>query len=249
MLSCLNKKITKNKTKHLLVENKLNKFKTFDFGLFIGKSHFEEDGTQNYVVFQSMYKYFKVITNTDYISLWKSKRLSAESIKPPTTSDINLTPTLSYYETKIRVTFTGNFLKQPKISYTHGKVVSIYIFYELCASSSIINYPTLKNCLFGAVTLTKNADIDRYGYSGYGIGSDRRTVFSFSSDGFGQNVLMFGADMSLSAHIDNEKKDILVLGIGPTQGLEHTPTAEKLCSVNFTVTKKNLLKLFLQWSK
>ena len=42
-----------------------------------------------------------------------------------------------------------------------------------------------------------------------------------------QNVLIFGADMSFSVHIDNKKKDILVLGIGPIQGLEHTLTAEK----------------------
>ena len=44
--------------------------------------------------------------------------------------------------------------------------------------------------------------------------------------------------MSFSAHIDNKKKDILVLGIGPTQGLEHTLTAERMYSINFTVTKK-----------
>ena len=57
-LSGLNRKITQNKTKHLLVGNKLNKLKTFDSGYFIGKSHFEEDGTQNYLVFQPMSIYF-----------------------------------------------------------------------------------------------------------------------------------------------------------------------------------------------
>ena len=158
-LSSLNRKITSNKTKHLLVENELNKLKTFDSSYFIGKSHFEEDGTQNYLVFQQLKKYFKVITNTDYVSSWKSKGLSAESIKPPTTSDNSLTPALSYYGTKTRVKFTGSCLKQPKISYTHGKVVNIYIVYELGASSSHNNDPVLKNCLFGAVTLTKNADM------------------------------------------------------------------------------------------
>ena len=70
MLSCLNRKITQNKTKHLLVENKLNKLKTFDSSYFIGKSHVEEDRTQNYLAFQSINKYFKVITNTEYISSW-----------------------------------------------------------------------------------------------------------------------------------------------------------------------------------
>ena len=70
-----------------------------------------------------------MITNTDYVSLWKSKGVSAESIKPPITSDNSLTPALNYYGTKTRVKFTGSCLKQPKISYTHGKVVNIYIVY------------------------------------------------------------------------------------------------------------------------
>ena len=76
--------------------------------------------------------------------------------------------------------------------------------------------------------MTKNADIDKYEYSGYGIGLDRRSSFSFPGDGFGQNVLIFGADMSSSLHIDNKKKDILILGKGPTEGLEHTLTAKKM---------------------
>ena len=162
-LSSLNKKVTQNKTKHLLVENELSKLKTFDSSYFIGKSHFEEDGTQKYLVFQPLDKYFKVITNTDYIWLWKSKGLSAESINPPTTSDNSLTPALSYYGTKPRVKFTGSCLKQSKISYTHGKVVNIYIVYELGASSSHVNDPTLQNCLFGAVTLTKMQTLTNMG--------------------------------------------------------------------------------------
>ena len=113
--------------------------------MILGKSHFEEDGTQNYLVFQPLNKYLKVITNADYVSSWKSKGLSAESIKPSTTSDKSLTPALSYYGTKTRVKFTGSCLKQPKISYTHGKVVNIYSVYELGASSSHVNDPTLKN--------------------------------------------------------------------------------------------------------
>ena len=84
------------------------------------------------------------------------------------------------------------------------------------ASTSHNIDPTLKNCLFGAVNLTKNADIDKYKYSGYEIGFDRRSNFSFPSGGFGQNILIFGADMSSSTHIDNKKKDILVLGKGPS---------------------------------
>ena len=63
--------------------------------------------------------------------------------------------------------------------------------------------------------MTKNANIDKYGYSGFGIRFDRRSSFSFPGGGFGQNVLIFGVDMSSSTHIDNKKKDILVLGKGP----------------------------------
>ena len=93
----------------------MNKLKTFDSGYFIGKSHFGKDGTQNYLVFQPMYRYLKMITNTDYISWWKSKGLSNESIKPLTTSDNTLNPVLNYYGTKIQVKFTGSCLKQSKI--------------------------------------------------------------------------------------------------------------------------------------
>ena len=92
--------------------------------------------------------------------------------------------------------------------------------------------------MFGAVTLTENADINKYGYSGYGIGFDRKSSFSFPGGGIGQNVIIFGADMSSSAYINNKKKNILVIGTGPTQGLEHTLTTEKMYSINFTMTIK-----------
>ena len=60
--------------------------------------------------------------------------------------------------------------------------------------------------------MTKNADIDKYQYSGYGIGFDRKTTFSFPGGVFGQNVIIFGVDMSSYAHLDNKKKNILILG-------------------------------------
>ena len=157
-LSSLNTKITANKSKNLLVENELNKLKVLDSSYLIGKSHFEEDSTKNYLLFQPLNKHFNylaVIANTDHVSLWKSKGLSAETINPPTTSDDSLNTALSYYGSKTRVKFTGSCLKQPTISYTHGKVVNIYIVYKLGASSSHNNDPTLKNCLTGAATLTK----------------------------------------------------------------------------------------------
>ena len=82
-------------------------------------------------------------------------------------------------------------------------------------------------------------DIDKYRYSGYGIGFDRRGIFSSPGGGFGQNVIIFVADMNSSIHIDNKGKDMLILGFGPTQRLgEHSLTAEEMYSIKFTVTKK-----------
>ena len=80
-------------------------------------------------------------------------------------------------------------------------------------------------------------------YSGYGIGFNRRSSFSFFGGGFGQNVLIFGADMGSSAHIDNKKKDILVLGIGPIQGLEHTLTAEKCTPLILLWQKRSFVQV------
>ena len=116
-----------------------------------------------------------------------------------------------------------------KITFNHKKAVITYIVYEISKNFNISNYLTLENCLFGAVTLTKNADIDKYKYS---------ASFSFPDTGFGRNVIIFGVDLSSSTKIDNWKKDILILGKGPTQGLEHTLSAEKMYSINFTVHNK-----------
>ena len=143
-----------------------------------------------------------------------------ERINSMTVSKYSVTPFLDYYGTKTRVEFSGSCLKQDKIMYTHGKLVNIYIVYEVSKSINISYHPTLENCLFGAVSLTKNADIDKYGYSGYGTGFHRHGSFSFPDTGLGRNIIIFGVDMSSSTKIDNRKKYILILGKGPTQGLE-----------------------------
>ena len=75
-LISLNQKINSNKTKHLPVEKKLKKLQTFDSVYFREKTYIEEDGTQNYLVFQLMYRYFQRVVNSYYILEWKFKRLS-----------------------------------------------------------------------------------------------------------------------------------------------------------------------------
>ena len=67
-LSSLNRKITANNSKNILVKNELKKLKKIDSSYFIGKSHFEENGRQNYLIFQPINRYFKMITNAYYVS-------------------------------------------------------------------------------------------------------------------------------------------------------------------------------------
>ena len=91
-ISSLDSKIAANKTKNESIENELRKLKTLYLSYFIGKSYFEEDGTQNYLAFQLINRYLKIITDTRYISSWQSKGLSDKTIKPPATSDDCLNP-------------------------------------------------------------------------------------------------------------------------------------------------------------
>ena len=149
-----------------------------------------------------MYRYFKIIAgvgNGSHIDYWESKGLSDEVINSIKMSNYSVIPCLDYYGTKIKVKFNGICLKQDKITYTHGKIVNIYIVYEISKNYNISSYSALESCLFGAVSLTKNADIDKYKYSGYGIGFDRHGFFSHHSGGTGKNVIIFRVNMSSSA--------------------------------------------------
>ena len=98
------------------------------------------------------------------------------------------------------------------------------------------------NCLFGSVKLTKNADLDKYKYSSYGIGFDSRSEILFTDGSFGKNVTIFGTDISSSVYIDNKNKDILILGEKPTQGLDDTTlTAEGKYPIIFTQSGKRFV--------
>ena len=101
---------------------------------------------------------------------------------------------------------------------------------------------TLNNCLFGSVKLTKNADPDKYKYSGCSIGFDSRSEFLFKDGNMGKNVIISGADMSSSVHIDNKNKDVLIFGEGQTQGLDDTTlTAEAIYPINFSQPNKRFV--------
>ena len=149
--------------------------------------------------------------------------MSNEVIKPIAMPSNRLNPELISVGTETRVYFKGSCLKQDKITYTYGKIVKIYIVYKLISNYNNFDF-TLENCLFGAIKLTENADIDKYKYSEYGIGFDERRTLLFPGGGFGQNAIFFGADTSSSVHANNKTKNILVL----SEGLDDTTlTAEK----------------------
>ena len=94
-----------------------------------------------------------------------------------------LNPHIDHYDmSKTRIKFDGSFLNRFPPTILHGNIVNIYIVYEIRSDYKDINYPTLEKCLFGSVKLTKNADIDKYGYTGYGIGFDRETSFSLGNE-------------------------------------------------------------------
>ena len=196
-----------------------------------------------------MYWYFKRVIGVGsgkYIYFWKFKRLSDENITTPTTRYYSLNPQLSYFGSKTREEFNGSWLKQDKITYDNGKVVNIYIVYEISGNLNVSSYSTLENWLF--VSLTTDADIDRYKYFGYGIGFDRHGYFSHPRGETGRNAVIFGVDMSSSRKIDSKKKDILIVGflildiliLNSLQGLEHTLSAEKNYSINFTENNNKL---------
>ena len=108
------------------------------------------------------------------------------------------------------------------MSFLHKNVVNFYTPYKLDAwSKDTYTDFVLGSCLFGAVKITKNADPDKYRCSGYSIGFDARSHFYWSHFSKGKKIKIFDGDMSSSIYIDNKNKNILLLGEGPTQGLDN----------------------------
>ena len=85
--------------------------------------------------------------------------------------------------------FDESFLRQDNVTYNCGPIVNIYIVYRLTSDTKDSSI-TLQNCLFGAVKVTKNLDIDKYKYSGYGIGFDSKGSFTHPSEEDGRNVII-----------------------------------------------------------
>ena len=98
------------------------------------------------------------------------------------------------------------------------KVINRYISYIPGRQlETLSTYFTLVSCLLGSLKLTKNADSDKYKYTGYHIGFDSRLEFFIQMKTMEKNGIVFGADMGLSVHVDIKGKDILILGEGNTR--------------------------------
>ena len=144
------------------------------------------------------------------------------------------------------VKFNGSCLiKQNKFTF-NKKILNIYIVYDL--DSNLNNFdPILEKCLFGSIKITKNSDIDKYKFSGYGLGFFSKGVFSHPTGSFGNNAVIFGVNTSGSIHASNRANNILVLGKSLTQINNTTISAEKLYSINFSATK-NRFSLSLHYN-
>ena len=116
------------------------------------------------------------------------------------------------------------------------KIVNVYVVYDLDGwPRSPTNNFKFKNCLFGAANIVKNIDKEKYVYSGYVITFDSAGSCSFDND-FAKSVIICGVDNSSSSHFDNCKNKFLILGEGPTCGINE----------NFGSPGKNLVLILVR---
>ena len=159
---------------------------------------------QNYLVFIPAKKYIKYFTGTACVDLWKSGGIPEESFDNLTKSDSNFAPT--FVDHHLLPDRSSN---KKIIFLSLKKVINPYISYTLGPQLGNSNSDfILGNCLFGSVKLTKNADPDKYKYTGYSIGFDSRSEFLFTDGSYGKNGIIFWADMVSAVRVDNEGKDL-----------------------------------------
>ena len=111
-LNNLNKKITSNETKHVIIENEFKRLTTFDSSLFIGQGYFNNDGVELYVTLQLLYYTLKGLGDSEKVLSRKSKSLSGEKLTTSTSNDNILSLTIKGYENlNFCLIFTRSCLK------------------------------------------------------------------------------------------------------------------------------------------
>ena len=192
-LKYFNKKVNPNKTRHIEVNTKLEKklkiistkALTADlinkYSILNGAKYFSSNGPQNYLIFTSIRKIIFISNENDNIDLWgsiKSTGISQEIIKKPHISNVDFSPKIiREYKLNSRMEFKGMYLRNlQEIYFLHKKVGNLYISHKLDTWSKDLNTDFAQgNCLFGAVSLNKNADTCKYKYSSYDIEFDSRS--------------------------------------------------------------------------
>ena len=185
-------RVTSNKSRHFQIENNLKKLEKFYSSYFKCKSHFEEDGTKNYLVFQGVYTYLEDADVSKtlikfHANSWTSKGLSNEKISSVTIFEH---PFIEYTNARIKLKFDESISRQELLPYI-GSIADYCIVYRLSPrtnSSSIV----LENCLFGKIKMIKNADTDKYKYQGHVIGFDSTGTFTRPDGGAGKMLLVLG---------------------------------------------------------
>ena len=155
------------------------------FSILNGAKHFSPGIFQNYLVFIQAKKCIKYYIGTTSVNLWKSSGISEENIENITKSDSFFPPIFIDHRVLRDINFNGHCLINN--IYIPRKVINIYIYYTLNPLSRNLNTVfTLNNCLFGSINLIKNADSDKYKYSGYDIGFNSRSELSFRDGSMGK---------------------------------------------------------------
>ena len=191
------------------------------FSILIGAKYFSSGILQNYLLFIPANNYIKYFSDITPIESWKSNTMSAEVIENITISDSKFVPTFVDHHLLPDMNFDGHCLI--KSNFSIPKRVINVIFYTLLLKLKNLNTDfALGNCLFGSLKLTKDPDPGKYKYTGNVVRFNSRSGFLFRDGSCGKNVIIFGADMSSSVHVDNNKKYILIFSEGPTQGLDDT---------------------------
>ena len=237
-LKYISDRVSKNKSKVLLLDNDLKKLKTFNADYFEGRNYVEgDDGTQNMLVFQVKGEYFgrASLVSTEHYT-WKSKGNSDENFYY---NGGNIDKKLTK-PTHVSLGSDQYFFPDADKAIA-SSVVNVYICYKLLPKT-INSNKVFKNCLFGAIDAARpnnTKDPDNLIYSVWGIGFDRSGTFGHPEGGTARNVIIFGVDMSGSDHASSKTQDFLVLSRGLIQLIENiTIYTEKTYSPNFSAENK-----------
>ena len=233
----IDNKTKKNANDILVLKNKLKQKEditnenerglSFNRGFFFYKD-------QSYLKYECKIGSFGFGFTSKDISEWKSTGIynySSDSNMKTFANAKSILPNLKN-DGRMHVHLSGNHFQQNKVIIpNNNNAINIYCVYKLdpIASSRDTSF-TIENALFGAMQITKNAtDNSKNNYKRYGICFDERSQFghTITEDGRahttnGRNVLIFGVDMSFSAHATNRANHIYLMGDGLTQGINDT---------------------------